>query len=52
MNARKVLLRVAGLIVVLVITLYFGHVKNLHAENKKTPVPIIKKIEFKGQPED
>lgn len=48
MNARKVLLRAAGLIVVLVITLYFGHVKNLHAESKKNAVPIIKKIEFKG----
>ncbi|MEK7700266.1 MAG: POTRA domain-containing protein [Planctomycetota bacterium] len=32
----------------LVITLYFGHVKNLHAESKKNAVPIIKKIEFKG----
>lgn len=48
MNARKVMLRAAGLIVALVITLYFGHVKNLHAESKKNAVPIIKKIEFKG----
>ncbi|MEK6730121.1 MAG: POTRA domain-containing protein, partial [Planctomycetota bacterium] len=44
----KILLRVAGLIVALVITLHFGHVKNLHAENRKPPVPIIKKIEFRG----
>ncbi|MBI5308221.1 MAG: outer membrane protein assembly factor BamA [Planctomycetes bacterium] len=48
MNVSKILLRAAGLIVALVITLYFGHVKNLHAENRKPPVPIIKKIEFRG----
>ena len=48
MNAGKILLRVAGLIVALVITLHFGHVKNLHAENRKPPAPIIKKIEFRG----
>ncbi len=48
MNSSKIILRVLGLIVALVITLYFGHVKNLHAENRKPPVPIIKKIEFRG----
>ena len=48
MNVSRILLRVAGLIVALVITLHFGHVKNLYAENRKPPVPIIKKIEFRG----
>ena len=48
MITYKVLLRVAVLMVVLVITLYFGHTKKLYAQNQKTAVPIVKKIEFRG----
>ena len=48
MKLPKVLLQASSLIVVLVITLYFGHVRVLCAETQEKATRIIKKIEIKG----
>lgn len=48
MKLRKVFLQATSLIVVLVITLYFGYVRILGAETQEKATRIIKKIEIKG----